>query len=80
MSKKRKIGKILLILAIIAIANIYFGCIETNPKASAEEQIRLKQLETNQELLMQQRSKEQQAELDVIKKELEELMKKWNNG
>ena len=75
MLKKRKIVKILLLLVAIVIANIYFGCIETSPKMSAEEKIRLKQLELNQQLLMQQRSAEQQEELDAIKKELEELKK-----
>jgi hypothetical protein len=74
--KKNVVMKIVLLIIVIVLANIYMGCIETRKDMSAEEKIRLKQLELNQQLLMQKLTEEQQKEMEVLKKEVEELKQK----
>lgn len=73
--KKRNILKTVLLLVVVVLANIYIGCVHRYPKESAEERMRLKQLELNQQLLMQQTSRERQEEIEALKKEIEELKK-----
>jgi hypothetical protein len=73
---KNVVMKTVLLIFVIVLANIYMGCIETRKDMSAEEKIRMKQLELNQQLLMQQLSQEKQKEMELLKKEIEELKKK----
>ena len=64
-----------MLLVVIVMANLYFGCLYVPPKTSAEEKIRLKQLEERQQLLMQKTSDERQEEIEALKREIEELKK-----
>ena len=72
---KNVIMKMVLLIIVVVLANIYMGCVQTGKKTSAEELIRLKQLEINQQTLMQQMSAEQKEEMDALRKEIEELKK-----
>ena len=76
----KKLGtvKMLLIVVAIVLANIYWGCIQSYPKErlSADDQIRLKQLEENQRLLLQRQSEQNREILEEMRKEIEELKKK----
>jgi len=79
----QKLGpmKALVLVVVVVLANIYMGCIQSYPKErlSAEDQIRLKQLEENQRSLLQQQSEQNRKIIEEMRKEIEELKKKQSS-
>jgi Skp family chaperone for outer membrane proteins len=69
MLKKIRIGRMLLLIVVVVIANLYFGCVNKYypPNSSPDSS----QYQTKQETQI----KEQETQIKALQKEIEELKK-----